>query len=91
MTPTTTSRLWSGADRTRVEPTTTTCSTRPSGFTRRIRTARLQMRRMVREGTDPFGGHTTRCDYDFILIRLECLNENVLELSESTSSDRAVD
>ncbi|KAL3180458.1 hypothetical protein MRX96_009014 [Rhipicephalus microplus] len=57
-----------------------------------LRTVRLLMRRMVREGSDPIGRvRTTRCDYDFILIRLECLNENVLELSESTSSDRVVD
>ncbi|XP_075732726.1 ubiquitin-conjugating enzyme E2 Z-like [Rhipicephalus microplus] len=56
-----------------------------------LRTVRLQMRRMVRDGSDPFGGRTTRCDYDFILIRLECLYEIVLDLSESTSCDRAVD
>nr|XP_037289344.1 ubiquitin-conjugating enzyme E2 Z-like [Rhipicephalus microplus] len=57
-----------------------------------MRTVRLQMRRIVREVSDPIGRvRTTRCDYDFILIRLELLNENVLELSESTSSDRAVD
>ncbi|KAL3180459.1 hypothetical protein MRX96_009015 [Rhipicephalus microplus] len=50
-----------------------------------LRAVRLLMRRMVREGSDSFGGRTTRCDYDFILIRLECLYENVLELSESTA------
>ncbi|KAL3180469.1 hypothetical protein MRX96_009024 [Rhipicephalus microplus] len=56
-----------------------------------LRTVWLQMRRMVREGSDPIGRvRTTRCDYDFILIRLECLYENVLELSESTSCERAV-
>ncbi|KAL3180465.1 hypothetical protein MRX96_009021 [Rhipicephalus microplus] len=55
------------------------------------RTVRLQMRRMVREGSDSFRGRTTRCDYDFILIRLECLYENALERSESTFCDRAVD
>ncbi|XP_075732724.1 ubiquitin-conjugating enzyme E2 Z-like [Rhipicephalus microplus] len=55
------------------------------------RTVGLQMRRMVREGSNPFGVRTTRCDYDFILIRLERLYENVLGLSESTSCDRAVD
>ncbi|KAL3180474.1 hypothetical protein MRX96_009029 [Rhipicephalus microplus] len=55
-----------------------------------VYTARLQMRRMVREGSDPFGGRMTRCDYHFLLIRLECLYETVLELSESRSCDRAV-
>ncbi|XP_075732725.1 ubiquitin-conjugating enzyme E2 Z-like [Rhipicephalus microplus] len=53
--------------------------------------AHLRTVRMVREGSDPFGGRTTRCDYHFILIRLECLYEIVLDLSESTSCDRAVD
>ncbi|XP_075732727.1 ubiquitin-conjugating enzyme E2 Z [Rhipicephalus microplus] len=56
-----------------------------------LRTVRLHMRRMVREGSDPFGDRTTRCDYDFDLIRLECLYESLLELSESTSFDSAVD
>ncbi|KAL3180460.1 hypothetical protein MRX96_009025 [Rhipicephalus microplus] len=51
-----------------------------------LRTVRLLMRRMVREGSDPIRRvRTTRCDYYFILIRLECLYVNVLELSESTA------
>ncbi|KAL3180477.1 hypothetical protein MRX96_009032 [Rhipicephalus microplus] len=52
-----------------------------------LHTARLQIRRMVREGRDPFGGRTTRFDYDFILIRLDFLHDSVSELCRSRFLD----
>ncbi|KAL3180454.1 hypothetical protein MRX96_009011 [Rhipicephalus microplus] len=56
-----------------------------------LRTVRLQIRRMVNEGRDPFRGRTTRYDYDFILIRLERLYDAVSELNEKGIFDKKVD
>ncbi|XP_037286351.2 ubiquitin-conjugating enzyme E2 Z [Rhipicephalus microplus] len=56
-----------------------------------VETVRLQMGRMVREGTDPFGGRTIRFEYDDILTRLRSLYDIVFDLNETGFSDRVVD
>ncbi|KAL3193615.1 hypothetical protein MRX96_016962 [Rhipicephalus microplus] len=46
---------------------------------------------MVRGGSNSFGCLRTRYEYDFILTRLQCLYEIVLDLSETRFSDWQVD
>ncbi|KAH7942981.1 ubiquitin-conjugating enzyme E2 Z [Rhipicephalus sanguineus] len=63
----------------------------PELYDTHVETVRLQMGRTACEGSDPFGGRTTRYEYDKILTRLRCLYDRVLKLSETGFSDLKVD
>ncbi|KAL1434439.1 hypothetical protein MTO96_011538 [Rhipicephalus appendiculatus] len=63
----------------------------PELYDTHVETVRFQMGRTGSEGIDPFGGRTTRYEYEKLRTRLQRLYERVLKLSETGFSGVKVD